>query len=692
MDTVTIKSLSPASVAVIGASENHNKVGGRPIHYMKRFGFAGKIFPVNPNYRNVQGLPCFPGIEEVPETPDAAIIAVDSSKAVEAVAQCARRGVSTAVVMTAGFAEMGEEGARIQRRMVEEANALGMRLVGPNAQGLANFSDGAVLNFSTMFMDIPPQDGAIALVSQSGAASVMPYANLRQAGLGVRYLIATGNDADLGVCELTRTVAFDPDIRLILVYMEAVNNPQMLAEAAEIAHRRDAKIVLLKGGSTKRGAVASASHTGALMVDDGAFDAFLRHHGIWRARDIHEMINAAPLYVAGHQPRGGRTIVMSHSGAVGVMCADAAERADLPLADLSQGTLDKLSKVLPNFGTAGNPLDLTAAMLGKSDMFPRALDALGEDDEGDMFLISIPVAGPGYDVPSFVEATANFVETHRKPLVVSAPQDSVRKAFQDGGLPMYRNEIDAINALKQYSAHMNMRVGAGLPKPQPKPVHLSGVLDEAASLDMLGRSGLPVVMHRVCADADEAVKAYEAFGGRVTLKGCAAEVPHKSEHGLVRLNLASPDAVRTAAENCLATLAALGVAAPKLLVAPMVKGLHEFVLGAFVDPAFGPVVLVGDGGTLVEVRKDVASLLAPFKEQDVLEALGRLRIAPLYSGFRGTPPLDLAALARAAVALGDFALAHEGTLLSVDINPVMALEAGKGVVAVDAVVEFRSAQ
>lgn len=690
MDTVTINTLSPASVAVIGASENHNKVGGRPIHYMKRFGFAGKIFPVNPNYRQVQGFTCFPGIEDVPETPDAAIIAVESSKAVEAVAQCARRGISTAVVMTAGFAEMGEAGARIQRRMVEEANALGMRLVGPNAQGLANFSDGAVLNFSTMFMDIPPQDGPIALVSQSGAASVMPYANLRQSGLGVRYLIATGNDADLGVSELARTVAFDPEIRLILIYMEAVNSPDLLAEAAEIAHRRDARIVLLKGGSTGRGAVASASHTGSLMVDDGAFDAFLRHHGIWRARDIHELVNAAPLYVRGHAPGAGRTIVMSHSGAVGVMCADAAERAGLPLADLAPGTRDRLSGVLPSFGTASNPLDLTAAMLGKSDMFPRALDALGADPQGDMFLISIPVAGPGYDVPAFVAATARFVAEHGKPLVVSAPQDSVRKAFQDGGLPMYRNEIDAINALKQYSDHMNMTVGAALPRPRPQAASgLSGPLDEAASLDILGRHGVPVVAHRLCADAEQAVAAFAALGGRVTLKGCAAEVPHKSEHGLVHLDLASAGAVRAAATDCLARLAALGVAAPRLLVAPMVKGLHEFMLGVMVDPAFGPVVVMGDGGTLVEVRKDIVSLRAPFTPADALAALARLRIAPLYGGFRGTPPLDLPALARAAAALGDFALAYEQALVSVDVNPVMALH--DGVVAVDAVVEFRSA-
>ena len=692
MDGISLASLTPASVAVIGASDNHNKAGGRPIHYMRKFGFAGKIFPVNPARAEVQGLRCFPGVDDLPEKPEAAIIAVESTRAVDAVAQCARRGIPMAVVMTAGFAEMGEEGQRTQRRMVDDANAHGMRVVGPNAQGIANFASGSVLNFSTMFMDIEPMDGPIALVCQSGAASVMPYANLRQAGMGVRYLIATGNDSDLGVAELTRTVAADPAIKLILVYVEAVNSPQMLAEAARTAAGHGAKIVLLKGGNSRRGAIASATHTGALMVDDGAFDAFLRHHGIWRARDIREMTNAAPLYIGGLNPRSGRTIVMSHSGAVGVMCADAAERADLPLADLAPETLAGIDRVLPNFGTASNPLDLTAAMLGKSEMFPQALDVLGHDPQGDMFMISIPVAGPGYDVPAIADATKNFSEAQRKPLVVSAPQESVRREFRARNMPIFLNEIDAINALSQYAAHMRWRTPATEePAPAASPLSRHGVLDEAESLSVLARAGVPAVDHVVCGAAEEAIAAFRRFGGRVVVKGCAAEVSHKSEHGLVHLGLADADTVHKAASDCLAKLTALGAKQPRVLVAPMVKGLHEFVLGAVVDPVFGAVVVMGDGGTLVEVRKDVVSLLAPFTREDALEALQRLRITPIFSGFRNVPPLDIEALAKAAVALGEFARANRETLRSVDINPIVALESGKGVVALDAVVELGSA-
>ncbi|MGH8376882.1 MAG: CoA-binding protein, partial [Pseudomonas sp.] len=330
----------PSSVAIIGASDDPNKVGGRPIHYMRKFGYAGRILPINPKRESVQGLRCYADLAALDVIPQAAIIAVSGLAAVEAIKACARLGVATVVVMASGFAETGDSGRQLQNELVEFARLHGMRLIGPNAQGFANFANGAVLNFSTMFMEVPPADGPIAIVSQSGAASVMPYAMLREQGYGVRYLAATGNDADLGVSELTRLLVDDPHIRLILVYVETVSNPLLLAEAARIARQNGTHIVLLKGGVSNKGAAAAASHTGAMVGQDGALDAFLEKHGIWRAHDIHELVNAAPLYLSGFAPRTGRTVVMSHSGAVGVLCADAAERVGLPLTELALPTTE----------------------------------------------------------------------------------------------------------------------------------------------------------------------------------------------------------------------------------------------------------------------------------------------------------------------------------------------------------------
>lgn len=680
--------LNPASVAVIGASDDPNKVGGRPIHYMQRFGYRGRVLPINPGRKVVQGLRCYVSLDDVDEVPEAAIIAVSGDEACEAVRHCARLGVSIAIVMASGFAEIGAAGRQMQEDLVSFARSHGMRLVGPNSQGIANFASGAVLNFSTMFMEVPPEDGPIAIVSQSGAASVMPYALLRERGFGVRYLAATGNDADLGVSELALRIAADPEVRLILVYVESISNPAMLAEAAKLAHGRGAHIVLLKGGSSQRGAVAAASHTGAMVGEDGALNAFLDRHGIWRAQDVHELINAAPLYIRGLPAKDGRTVVMSHSGAVGVLCADAAERAGLPLTDLAEATLATLREIIPSFASAANPLDVTAALLGNKDMFPRVLTALGGDPGADMVLVGVPVAGPGYDVPGLAQTAAKFMSENRKPVAVTAPQASVRAQFEECGVPTFSNETDAVNALRQYARQCR---SVGLVETLEIPLRGAsprGLLDEAGSLALLAEFGIPVVEHAVCDNPKQASVAAALFGDRVVIKGCAAEVPHKSEHGLVRVGIQGAEAVERAAADCLATLRTLDVPDGRVIVARMAKGIHEFMLGAAVDPVFGPLVMIGEGGTLVEMRHDIVSLLAPFSVDEALEAIGKLWIAPVLKGFRGQPPLDAHALATAATKLGEFAVAYRDTLLSVDMNPVMVMAEGEGVKVVDAVVEF----
>lgn len=685
---------APASVAVIGASDNPNKVGGRPIHYLRQFGFAGEVFPVNPGRTTIQGYRAYPTLDAIGKVPDAVVVAVSGDATLEQVRRCAEAGVKSAVIMASGFAETGEAGRQRQHELVQVANAGGMRLVGPNAQGTANFASGAVLNFSTMFMEVAPQDGPIAIISQSGAASVMPYALLRQAGFGVRYLVATGNDADLDACAMACAVAEDPAVRLILVYLESISDPAALARAAEVARNRGASIVAIKAGNSQRGARAAASHTGALVGNDAAIDAFLARHGIWRAGDIGELVRAVPLYLQGRAPGQGRAVVMSHSGAVGVMAADLAERHGLPLTELQPATLDRLAAILPDFGTANNPLDMTAALMGQGDMFPRVLDALGADPEADLLMVGIPVAGPGYDVEALARDAAAFSARLGKPLVASAPQQTVREVFVRHGVPTFVTEADAIAALAQYAAHARLQAGAPRSSASPDALPLAGhgLQDEARSLALLAEAGLPVVPYRFCASADEAVAAFAALGGgAVVVKGCAAEVPHKSEHGLVHLRLTDAAAVAAAARQCLDKLSALGVASPRVVVAAMVKGRHEFALGVSVDPVFGPLVMIGEGGTLLELRKDIVTLLAPFRLDEAKAACARLRLAPLFDGYRDIPALDLDALAASAVALGNWALRHRDAVKSVDINPLMVMAAGGGAVAVDAVVELQGA-
>ena len=272
--------LAPSSIAIVGASDNPHKVGGRPILYMKRYGYRGAIYPINPGRAEVQGLKAYKAIGEVPVAPDLAVIAVAGDEAVRAVEECAAKGVRVAVVMTSGFGELGAEGKRSQARMAAAAQAAGMRLVGPNCQGLANFATGAVANFSTVFHEIEARDGPVAIVSQSGACSQAIYVLARQRGLDVRHVHATGNEADVTVADLAEEIVREEGVRLVLLYMEAIQRPEVLARAAELARARDLPIVAVKAGRTQSGVQAASSHTGALASEDRVIDAFFARHSL----------------------------------------------------------------------------------------------------------------------------------------------------------------------------------------------------------------------------------------------------------------------------------------------------------------------------------------------------------------------------------------------------------------------------
>ncbi len=690
--------LNPRSIAVIGASENENKIGGRPLLYLARHGYQGKVYPINPKRSEIQGFKAFPSLAEVPDAPEAAIVALAGDAAIDAVEQCAQRGVRTAVVMTSGFGESDPVAGKVkEKRMRDAAHAGGMRMVGPNSQGLANFGTGAILSFSTMYIESPPLDGPIAVVSQSGAMSVVPYGLLRARGLGVRHSHATGNDADVSVAELASVVAEDPELKLLLLYLESISDPFFLAETARIAHSRNLPVIALKSGRTAAGQEAAKSHTGALANEDRTVDAFLARHGIWRARDTAELVASAEMYLKGWKPKGRRLVSISNSGAVCVMSADAASSVGMPLARLAQGTRDELGKILPGFATTTNPIDITAALLTNSALFSHILPVLAQDAAADAFLIGIPVAGKGYDVEGFARDSAEFAAATGKPLVAAIPQPNIAARFKAHNLPVFATECEAVAALNQFLSHVElMQAARQRPVPSgraPAPATTSSVmLNEAESLKLLAAAGVPVVRHRLCLDADSAAAAFGEMGGSVVVKGCSADVAHKSELGLVRLGLNGEAAVRTAFAQMQQALAKHGARFDGAIVAQMARGRRELMIGARVDPVFGPIVLVGDGGKYVEVMPDVQLLICPFSAAEVKQALARLRIAPLMSGVRGEPALDEEAFIEAALAVGRLMLDTRAGVVNLDLNPVLVGATGEGCVALDAVVYTGAAE
>jgi acyl-CoA synthetase (NDP forming) len=677
--------LNPASIAIIGASENPDKIGGRPVDYLRRFGFRGRVFPINPNRREIQGLPCFPDLHALPCVPDLAIIAVPGAAAVGAMEGCAAAGVRVAIMMASGFGETADGKAQ-ERDMAARARAQGMRVVGPNSQGLANFATGAVASFSSMYAEVPPQDGPVAIVSQSGAMSVVPYGVLRGRGIGIRHSHATGNDCDVTAPELAAAVAADPEVRVLLLYLESIADPHHLAELARVAHGRGLPVLVLKPGRTAAGQAAARSHTGALANEDRVVDAALRRLGIRRVADTAEMVDAVELYLKGWTPRGRRLVVVSNSGATCVMAADAASAAGMPMAELSGDTQAGLRAVLPSFAATANPVDITAALLTNSRLFSEILPVLARDPAADAFLIGVPVAGAAYDVPVFARDAAAFAELTGKPLVVAAPQPMVAGHFAGAGLPVYPYETQAVAALDGFIRHHELMARAvpWTAAPASGPAG-SRLLNEADSLARLAAAGVPAVPHRLCATEAEAEDAFAALGGPVAVKGCSADLVHKSELGLVHLGVRDAAAVRDAFGASRDALRRAGLRFDGVLVMPMVRGRREMVLGAHRDPVFGPVVLLGDGGKYVEAMPDTALLLPPFSTADALAALDGLRVAPVLRGVRGEAPMDLPALAAAAAAVGQLMLDDPG-IAGLDINPVLLGSAGEGCTAVDAVV------
>lgn len=678
----------PSSVAVIGASDDGEKIGGRPLRYMREFGYGGHVVAVNPRRETVQGLPTVSRLEDSRIVPDVALIAVPGQAAVDAVRVAAEMGVKGAIVMSSGFGETHTaDGRRMQEELLSHARRAGMRVVGPNSQGLASFHSGAVLGFSTLFTEEPPGDGPVGIISQSGALASVPYGILRRRGIGVRYAHGTGNDLDVTAAELAAEAVEDPQLKLVLLYLESVTDAESLVVLGERSRASGVPVVALVGGRSQSGSRAAASHTGALATERRVLDAFLDRVGIWQVHSVRELVAASELYLQDWQPSGEGLAVVSNSGAVCVLAADAAEDAALPLATLSDETVTRLEAELPAFAATANPVDVTAALLTDSGLFGRVLPVLGDDPGVDACLLGIPVAGRGYDVERFARDAATFA-AGGTPIVCAIPQPSVAAPFLAAGLPVFEEEASAVAALAQYLAHRSLMARADtLPRPAvgARPGEARAGLNEAESLAALAELGIPAVQHELVATPEDVATAFERLGvDQVVVKGSTRDATHKSELGLVRLGARSRAEAAALAAEIAEAAASHGVVLDGFLVAPMIRGLHEGLVGASTDPVFGPVVLLGAGGLYVEAVPDTQILLAPCTVEEVHGAISRLRLAPLLAGVRGEPAVDVDAWAKAVVRASEALADPSCPVAGFDANPLMLLE--DGVVAVDAVV------
>ena len=709
--------LRPASVAVIGASNDPTRIGGRPIRYLRDARYGGRIYPVNPRHAQVQGVTAFTRIADVPEAPDLAIVAVPAPSVAETVEACAARGVRAAVVFSAGFAEMGSEGRRQQDRLGAIAASSGMRVVGPNCLGVYNSELGAYATFSTTLEDGYPTPGRVALVSQSGAYGSHLSLLARKRNIDIRYWVTTGNEVDVSVPEVLGWLAEQDDVSVIMAHAEGVTDRDALLGALATARARGKPVVFQKVGVTEIGARAAQSHTASLAGADPVYEAAFRQFGAYRARDTDEMLDIAYAARFGLFPESSRVALVSISGGVGVQMADAAVGLGLDVAPLSETAQARLKAALP-YASPRNPVDITAQAFNRIDLIGDNLGIVIEEGRHDAVVafFTYVAAADGMVEPVRRAIEAAHARRPECPLVLSivAPPEVVRQ-YEAIGCPVFEDPTRAVRAVaalhrfgRSFVEHADRPAGGpalGLadgrarggpagrapeaPGPtSPAPGFPDGPVSEREAKRLLSEAGVPVIEEELARTADDAARIAAAFGRPVAVKLCAPGVLHKTELGGVVLDVATPAEAREAYEAITAGARASdpAVEIEGALVAPMVSGGIETILGVRRDPTFGPVVMFGLGGTLVEVIEDVAFRVAPFDEAEARRMIAETRAGRVLRGVRGRGPYDVPALAVALARLSTFAAAHGDRIDSAEINPFVVLPEGHGAVALDAAI------
>jgi acetyl-CoA synthetase len=678
--------LKPASVAVVGG-----EIAAEVIRQCRRIGYAGRIWPVNARRPQIEGLAAFASVDDLPEAPDAAFVAVPREQTVEVVAALARRGAPGAVCYASGFAEIGGEGIDLQRRLVEAAGE--MAVLGPNCYGAINFLDGCAL-WPDRFGGGRVERG-VAIVTQSG--NIALNLTMQERHLPIAYVITVGNKAGADIHDCIEAMLADPRVTAIGLHLEGLSDIAAFSDAARAALARGVPLVALKAGTSEVGAKLAASHTSSLAGSDVLYGALFERLGIARVADPTEFLETLKFLHTCGPLAGARAASLSCSGGDASLVADLGHGLALEFPPLGEASTTRLAEVLGPLVPIHNPLDYQTYIWGDQPALTACFTALlaAPIDVG-LLVLDYPLAGQARlaegPIPGWDETLNAFIAAHaatgRPALVVSSlsellPPAVARRLLAAGIAPMQglREALVAIAAAARVGRR-RAQLERVLPVARPVPL-LPGPalqLDEPTAKSELAGFGLAVPRGQIVNGVEAAVRAAEAIGYPVVLKAVSGELAHKTEQGAVKLGLASAEAVRAAA-------AELAARFDRLLVEKMLTdGLAEWIVGVTRDPQFGLSLTIGAGGILVELLGDTLTLLLPVSRADIAEALPKLRCHKLLEGFRGKPPGDRAALVDAIASIAAYAEAHADRLLELDVNPLIV--APRGATAVDALVRL----
>jgi acyl-CoA synthetase (NDP forming) len=694
---------NPRGIAIVGASAEPSRPGGQTVHALREQGYRGGVYPVNPKYGEVAGYRCYPSLAAIEEDCDLAVIALPAAQVPQVIAQCGDRGIGYAVVLGGGFRESGEAGARLEADMLAAARACGVRIVGPNCLGIVNVHARAYAAWGSMTRPPRLEPGAVSAVLQSASLGMSLLIQCAAAGAGFRYVVTSGNEADIQAPEWIDAYVDDRETRIILAYLEGVSDGRAFMRAARRALAARKPVVLIKAGNTDQGRRAAASHTANLTGDYDVYRAAFRQCGVIEVEDLHEAADMVVCLANGRLPEGRSVVVMGGSGGAAALYSDHADRVGLRLPVLSAATLAELKRVLPPLAALGNPIDYTAGYPREQQGldFRRGFAAALADPGVDQLAVMFAAAGRN-QLKYGAEVLAQVAETTAKPIVVYsamnealAPEGLAR--LRAAGIPVLASPrraaaamarlADYAQALKrQHASAGTAKAPIALPDLPPGAV----TLNESDSKRVIAAAGVPVTRDRLLPLAPDAA-ACAGLRYPVALKIASPDIAHKTDIGAVRLGIGDADALARAAAEIVANArrAAPNARLDGLLASEMVNDGIEAIVGVVNDAAFGPVVAFGLGGIFTETLRDVTYRIAPFGGEEARDMISGLRARAVFEGVRGRPALDVAALADTLVRVSELAWALRDRLQEVDINPLFVRPRGNGVAAADALVVLR---
>ena len=694
------KMLNPRSIAVVGATERM-QYGGRFLRSVMQAGDRVNVYPVNPRYDELLGLPCYPSVTDLPESPDTVGIIVPYHRVTPVLRESAEKGAGSAIVISAGFSERGvEERRQLQVELGRVARDTGVRVSGPNCLGLANVKDDIWACSSSSLSGARLKSGNIGLVCQSGASAFGPFLSRAIGrGIGYSYIVSTGNEADLEAADFVRYLLDDDDTKVVALFIEGFKDARKFIEVARLAAEKGKPIVAVKIGRSGAGTRAARSHTAALTGSDDAYDAAFRQYGVTRVHDWDKLLEVAQLLADSAPVRQRGVALVSHSGGVCSLTADNLGEAGLDLPELSESARDGINDILEGFGWAANPADITGHA-SRDTVEPIMEHMISEPEVGALLVASS--AGEDQakriiDVRNRHDKLVAFLYTGNE-LGASGGLELLK----DARVPVFHSPQNLASAMRQLHDYYDWRESraeagfAALPEMSPEQrAALTGLrssgrsaLTEREAKWVLNKWGIPTTAERRASSADEAVDAAREIGYPVVLKIESPDILHKTEIGALATGLAHERAVREAHDRIMNNVAAHAPDAEVkgVLVQEMIANGVEVIVGASYDSQLGPVLLYGLGGVFVEALRDVSLRLCPITGRDAMEMIEEVAGSRLLRGFRGSPKADVGALADTLVNVSHMAAGLEGAISELDINPLAVLPEGLGVKALDALI------